>query len=62
MGLIKSWLNKPAITPAISRLDYPDVPKVRPQNDLQTYVDIVRTAQNQLSNIEYGLVLGLFYT
>ena len=35
-----------------------DVPNYRPENALQRQVDTIRYAEAQLSNIEYGIVLG----
>jgi glucuronoxylan 4-O-methyltransferase len=38
---------------------FPDVPAVRPDNELQRCIDRVRTATNQMSNIEYGVLMGI---
>ena len=35
-----------------------DVPKVRPDNTLQRAIDVIRESRGNLSNIEYGVVLG----
>lgn len=57
MGMLSRLLGGDKPPPA-DRLGFPDVPRTRPASPLQARVDEVRVAVNQLSNVEYGLVLG----